>query len=108
MDNPVVLVFVEYHGQHLGHCVVSSFDTAVTTGVSDARRKFFHAEELVNGGRKMGTELESIIGQEGDWAAPQGNKSIHKNVSSPFGREFCGGNGEHVSAAAETVGKMRM
>ena len=58
---PVILVSVAYHSYHLCHDVVDTFDAAVTARVVDAFRELVYTEEFVNGCRKLGVELESVV-----------------------------------------------
>ena len=70
VEIPVVLTFVDDHGEHLSHCVVDSFD-APTVGVVGARGDFAHTEALEDGDRELGAELKTVVGQDANWVAPE-------------------------------------
>ena len=59
---PVILVFVTNHGYYFCHGVVDTFAAAVTTRGVGACREFLYTEKFVNSCRRLGADLEFIVG----------------------------------------------
>ena len=52
--------------------------------------------KFVNGCRKLGAELESVVGEEGEWAYPERDERVHKHIRGTFSCKFRDGDNEHV------------
>ena len=83
VDVPVVLMFATNHGEHLCHCMVNAFDAAVTARVVGAGREFANAKKLIYGSCQLGTELRSIVGQEGGRESPDRDVRFTKTLAVP-------------------------
>ena len=59
---PVIVVFISYHGQHLRHGVVYTFDTTVTTRVVGARCEFVYPKGFVDDCRELCAKLKAVVG----------------------------------------------
>ena len=63
LNVPVSLLFVADHGEHEGHGVVDTFDTAVGARVVGAGGNLVGAEAVVEGEGKFGAKPESVVGK---------------------------------------------
>ena len=63
--------------------MVDTFDVAATSRGAGTCREFVYIENFVNGCRRLGADLESVVGQESRWAFPEGNKADHHFFAVP-------------------------
>ena len=83
--------------------MIDTFYAAVNARVVITCREFVYAEEFVSGCRKLGTELEFIVGEENGWVSPEGNEAVYQNVGGSLSCKFHGSDSKHVRPAAEAV-----
>lgn len=67
---PVVLTLVDGDSEHLCHGVVDTLGTTVGLRVVRTGSDFVDTEEVVDGGGKLGGELEAVVGDEGGGTSP--------------------------------------
>ena len=58
---------------------------------------------MIYGSCQLGTKLRSVIGQEGGWASPERDVTVHQDIGSAHCGEFCRCDSEHIRTAAEAV-----
>ena len=61
LNIPVSLLFVADHGEHEGHGMVNTRDTAVGTRVVGTGGNLIDAEAVVEGEGEFGPKLESVV-----------------------------------------------
>jgi len=104
---PIGLAFVHGNGQHLRHRMINPFRTTIGLGVVGAGGHFTNTHEVVDGGRELGTEVRSVVGQKGSHAAPFRHVLIDQHIGSATRSEVCGGDSVHVGTSAEAVGEQK-
>ena len=67
---PVVLAFIDDHGQHLGHCIVHPLNASVAVWMMGACGKLAHSYKLVDSVCKLRAEPEAVVREYGAWAPP--------------------------------------
>ena len=85
--------------------MVDPLDAAAGAGVVGAGVDLADANAVVDGGRQLGGELLTIVGEERHRASPERDALVEQDVCSFGGREVLCRDSEHVGPAAETVGK---
>ena len=68
---PIILPLIDDRSENLSHGMIHALDTAVVVRMIGACSNFAHAEELANGVRKLGAELEAVVGEKNNRASPQ-------------------------------------
>ena len=105
LNTPVSLLFVADHGEHKGHVVVDTLDTAVGARVVGTGGNLIDAEALVEGEGTFGAKLESVIGKQTYGASPERHISVNKDVGRAGGGELGLCSGVRVGTAAAVVRK---
>ena len=105
MNISIIVLFIDDHSEHLGHCMVHALDEAVAVRMIGAWRCFPHALELVDSVRQLGAQLGAVVGVETTRTSPKRDELVHQDFSSAFGCKFGRGNGIHVCPPAETAGE---
>ena len=64
---------------------------------------FPNLEKLINGLRKLGEELDTVVRENAARASPEGSIPVGENGSRALSGELCRCDGVHVGSVAETL-----
>lgn len=104
MNVPIMLLLVDDYSYNMSQGRIHALDAAVPVRMVQTCSNFPHATLLVDRVRLFGADLEAIVREATNGAAPQRDVLVDQDVRGGFDRVFGSKNGVHAGELGEPNG----